>query len=122
LSRCAADLPLTLVIERKAERVPEGHQRPLHGVGLGFLDRRFMGLAQVNVDAVAGAAALADQGRQAWGVDRDPHPGGVGDAPAGLLVPARASGTDGAFGLGDAADSDGLAQPWHAEGRPLSHR
>ena len=61
--------------------------------------------------AVAGTAALADQGRQASGGDGDAHTGGVGDAPAGLLVSARASGTDQPFGLGDAADGDGLALP-----------
>jgi hypothetical protein len=70
-----------------------------------------MGLAEVHVDAVAGAAALADEGRQATGGDSDTHTGGVGDAPARLLVSARASGTDQAFGLGDAADGDGLALP-----------
>ena len=52
--------PLLLVVERQAERVPEGHQRPLHGIGFGFLEGGFMGLAQVGVDAVAGTAALTD--------------------------------------------------------------
>jgi hypothetical protein len=61
----ARDLPLLLVVERQAEGIPEGHQRPLHGVGFGFLEGGFMGLAQVGVDAVAGAAALADQRRLA---------------------------------------------------------
>jgi hypothetical protein len=61
--------------------------------------------------AVAGAAALANQGCQASCGDGDAHPGGVGDAPARLLVSARASGTDQPFGLGDAADGDGLALP-----------
>jgi len=42
-----------LVVEGKAEGVPEGHQRPLHGIGLGLLEGGFMGLAQVGVDAVA---------------------------------------------------------------------
>ena len=70
-----------------------------------------MGLAQVGVDAVAGTGALADQGCKASGCDGDADAGGVGDAPAGLLVPARASGTDGAFCLGNAADGDGLALP-----------
>jgi len=60
---------------------------------------------------VAGAAALADQGHQATGRDGDAHAGGVGDTPAGLLVSARASGTDQSFGLGDAADGDRLALP-----------
>ena len=70
-----------------------------------------MGLAQVGVDAVAGTGALADQGCMASGCDGDTYSGGVGDAPAGLLVPARASDTDGAFCLGNAADGDGLPLP-----------
>ena len=107
----AADLPLRLVVEGEAKRIPEGHQGPLHGIGLGFLEGGFMGLAQVHVDAVTGTAALANQGRQASGSDGDAHAGGVGDAPAGLLVSARASGTDQPFGLGHAADGDGLALP-----------
>jgi hypothetical protein len=61
--------------------------------------------------AVAGAAALANQGCQASCGDGDAHTGGVGDAPARLLVPARASGTDQSFGLGDTADGDRLALP-----------
>ena len=106
LARCAADLPLRFVIEREAERVPEGHQCPLHGIGLGFLEGGFMGLAQIHVDAVAGTAALPNQGHQAAGRDRDAHTGGVGDAPARLLI-----ASDEAFGLGDAADGGGLALP-----------
>ncbi len=67
---CPGDLPLLLVIEGQAERIPEGHQRPLHGIGLGLLEGGFMGLAQVDVDAVAGAAALADHRRLAGGCRR----------------------------------------------------
>jgi hypothetical protein len=63
------------------------------------------------IDAVAGAAALPNQGCQTTGRDGDAHAGGVGDAPARLLVPARASGTDQSFGLGDTADGNGLALP-----------
>ena len=100
-----------LVIEGEAERVPEGHQGPLHGIGLGLLEGGFMGLAQIHVNAVASAAPLADQRHLASGGDGDAHAGGVGDAPARLLVPARASGTDQSFGLGDAADGDRLALP-----------
>jgi hypothetical protein len=100
-----------LVIEGEAERVPEGHQGPLHGIGLGLLEGGFMGLAQIHVNAVASAAPLADQRHQTAGRDRDAHAGGVGDTPARLLVPARASGTDQSFGLGDTADGDGLALP-----------
>jgi hypothetical protein len=70
-----------------------------------------MGLTQVHVDAVAGAGPFPNQGSKASGCDGDADAGGVGDAPAGLLVPARASGTDGAFCLGNAADGDGLALP-----------
>ncbi len=65
-----------------------------------------MGLAQVGVDAVAGACALADQGRPGTGLNCDPHPGGVGDAPAGLLVPANQS-----LSLGNAPDGNGLPLP-----------
>ncbi len=65
-----------------------------------------MGLTQVHVDAVAGAAALANQGCQASCGDGDAHTGGVGDAPTGLLISA-----DQPLGLGDAADGDGLALP-----------
>ena len=55
------DFPLLLVVKRQTEGIAKGHQRPLHGIGFGFLEGRLMGLAQVGVDAVAGAAALADQ-------------------------------------------------------------
>ena len=65
-----------------------------------------MGLAQVGVDAVAGAAALADQLGTAALTHGDAHPGGVGDSPAGALVPA-----DGSFALVDAAEGDGFALP-----------
>ena len=70
-----------------------------------------MGLAQVGVDAMAGASALPNQWSHASGCDGDAYAGGVGDTPAGLLVPACASGTDGSFCLGNAADGDGLALP-----------
>ena len=72
----------------------------------GLLDGGFMRLAQVHVDAVAGAASLSDQRRPATCCDGDANAGGVGDAPAGLLVPAY-----GALGLGNTADGDGLALP-----------
>ena len=65
-----------------------------------------MGLAEVHVDAMAGAASLPEQRRPASGRDGDANAGCVGDTPARLLVPAY-----GAFGLGDAADGDGLALP-----------
>jgi hypothetical protein len=109
--RRAAHLPLALVVERQAKGIPEGHQGALHGVGFGLLDGRFVGQAQVGVDAVAGAGALADQGAIDAGMDGDAHAGDVGDPPAGLVVPARASGTDGAFGLGSAAREQRLALP-----------
>jgi hypothetical protein len=106
LASCSADLPLLLVIEGKPERVPEGHQGSLHGIRLGLLDGGFMGLAQIHVDAVTSAAALPDQRRPAPGRDGDANAGGVGDAPARLLL-----STDRALGLGNAADGDGLALP-----------
>jgi hypothetical protein len=60
LARRTTDLSLRLVIQGKPERVAKGHQRPLHGIRLGFLEGGFMGLAQIHVDAVAGSAALTD--------------------------------------------------------------
>ncbi len=65
-----------------------------------------MGLAQIYVDAVACAAALPNQWRQSSGGDGDAHTGGVGDAPARLLL-----STDQPLGLDNAADGDGLALP-----------
>ena len=65
-----------------------------------------MGLAQVDVDAVAGTAALADQGWLAGAADADAHPGGVGHPPARPVVAA-----DGAFTLVDAAEGDGFPLP-----------
>ena len=65
-----------------------------------------MGLAQVHVDAMASASAFPNQWRHASGCDGDTYSGGVGDAPAGLLLSA-----DGSFCLGNAADVDGLALP-----------
>jgi hypothetical protein len=65
-----------------------------------------MGLAQVRINAVAGAAALPNQGCQPTGSDGDSNASGVGDAPTGLLIPA-----DGAFGLGDTANGDRLPLP-----------
>jgi len=106
LARRTTDLSLRLVIQGEAERVPESHQCSLHGIRLGFLEGGFMGLAQIHVDAVTGAAALSDQRRPSPGRDGDANAGGVGDPPARLLVPAY-----GAFGLGNAADGDGLPLP-----------
>jgi hypothetical protein len=54
-------LPLALVVERQPKRIAKGHQRPLHGIGLGLLDGGFMGQAQIGIDAMAGAGSLADQ-------------------------------------------------------------
>jgi hypothetical protein len=99
-------LPLLLVVKRQTEGIPKGHQRPLHGIGFGFLEGRFMGLAQVGVDAMAGAAALADQLGTAALADGDANAGGVGDAPARATITA-----DGALTLVDAAEGDGFALP-----------
>ena len=63
VGEAAALLAAAPVVERQAKRVPEGHQRPLHGVGFCLLEGGLMGLAQVDVDAVAGTAALPNQGR-----------------------------------------------------------
>jgi hypothetical protein len=104
--RGTRDLPLLLVIERQTKGIAKGHQRSFHRIGLGLLDGGLMGLAQVDVDAVASAGAFSNQGRKTSGCDGDADAGGVGDAPAGLLISA-----DGSFGLGNAADGDGLALP-----------
>ncbi len=74
-------LPLALVVERQAKRIPKGHQGAFHRIGFGLLDGRFMGQAQVGIDAMAGAGALANQGP-----DGDADPGDVGHPPAGLLI------------------------------------
>jgi len=60
-----------------------------------------MGLAQVGVDAVAGAAAFADQP-----ADADANPGGVRDAPTGAVTAA-----EGALALGHALHGNGFALP-----------
>ena len=116
-------LPLLLVVERQAERIPEGHQRPLHGVGFGLLEGGLMGLAQIDVDAVAGTAALANHwGLSGGATDGDAHPGGVGDTPAGPSFPAWAPGTDGALGLVDAVDLDGFSLPAIEPEDPIGFR
>ena len=76
-----------------------------------------MGLAQVRVDAVASASALQNQGRKASVSDVDAYAGGVGDAPAGLLVTA-----DGALGLADSTGGQGLALPASQSRRLLQPR
>jgi hypothetical protein len=57
----ATHLPLALVVERQSKRIPEGHQGAFHRIGFGLLDGRFMGQAQIGIDAMAGAGSLADQ-------------------------------------------------------------
>ena len=49
-----------------------------------------MGQAQVDVDPVAGAAALPHQGRDSTGLtaQTNAHLCDVGDTPAGFLLPA----------------------------------
>ena len=64
-----------------------------------------MGEAKVEVDAMAGAGSLADEGALAGG-DGDAHAGDVGDAPAAFAI-----ATDGAFVFGDAAADHGGALP-----------
>ena len=60
-----------------------------------------MGLAQVGVDAVAGAAAFPDHLP-----DADANAGGVGDTPAGSVAAAQ-----GALAFGDALHGNGFALP-----------
>ena len=78
--RCcrAGDLTLLLVVERQTKGITKGHQRSLHGVGFGLLDGGLMGLAQVDIDAVAGAGAFPNQKSQVTGSDSDADPGGYG--------------------------------------------
>ena len=78
LARRATDLPLLLVVERQTKGITKGHQRSLHGVGFGLLDGGLMGLAQVDIDAVAGAGAFPNQKSQVTGSDSDADPGGYG--------------------------------------------
>ncbi len=88
--------------------VPEG---AFHRVGFRLLDGRFMGQAQIGIDAMAGAGALADQQAVDASRNGDAHPGDVGDTPAAFLLSARAPGADQPFGLCDAAGEEGLALP-----------
>jgi len=104
--RGTRDLPLLLVVEGQTKGITKGHQRSFHRIGLGLLDCGLMGLAQIGVDAMAGAGALPNQWRHAPRCDGDTYAGGVGDAPAGHLV-----STYQPLGLGNAADGDGLALP-----------
>ena len=104
--RGTGDLPLLLVVERQTKRIAKGHQRSFHRIGLGLLDGGLMGLAQVDVDAVASASAFPNQGRKTSGCDGDTYAGCVGDAPTRLLVPTNQS-----LSLCNAADGDGLALP-----------
>ena len=112
--RCSSDrcgtspcpAALLFVIQGKPERVAKGHQGSLHGIGLGLLEGGFMGLAQIHVDAMACTAAFTDHCCEPACGDGDTDSGGVGDTPAGLLVP-----TDRAFGLVDAAHGDRLTLP-----------
>jgi len=104
----AGDLPLLLVVEREPEGIAKGHQGPFHRIGFCLLEGGFMGKAQIHVDAMAGAAALAYQGGGPTGLaaQTDADPGDVGDPPAGLLVPA-----DGALAFRDAAQLDRFPLP-----------
>ena len=65
-----------------------------------------MGLAQIGVDAMTGATALADHLGPCPLTDGDTDPGGVRDAPSGPGLTA-----DGALGLVHAADLDGFPLP-----------
>src|SRR5262249_27677384 len=77
----------------------EGHQRPLGGVGLGFLHRRLMRLARARPRAhTAAMAVAADQGLA--GAHPDPHLGDIG-----------ACGSPSPWSFPDAAQADGLAIP-----------
>ena len=67
-----------------------------------------MGQAQVDVDPVAGAAALPHQGRDSTGLtaQTDAYLCDVGDTPTGLLVPAN-----GTLAFGNAAQLDRFPLP-----------
>ena len=65
-----------------------------------------MGLALVHGNAVASAAAFADDWRQPTSGDGDAHAGAVGNAPSGLLRLANF-----AFHLGDTLECDRFTLP-----------
>ena len=92
---------LFLVVQRKAKGIAERHQRPLHGVRLGFLDCAFVRQAKVNVDAMPRANAFARHASDDYA-----RFGDVGHAPAGFLFAANL-----ARAFGNHADFDRLARP-----------
>ena len=65
-----------------------------------------MGLAQVGVDTVAGAAAFSDHLGPCSITNADAHPGGVSNPPAGTVAAAQ-----GALPLRDALHSNSFALP-----------
>ena len=99
-------LPLAFVVERQAKGIAKGDERPLHGIGFGLLDGRFMGEAEIDVDAMASSCALADEQSLSTSGNGDAHPCDVGHPPAGPLALA-----DEPLGLGNALAEEGLALP-----------
>ncbi len=78
----ARDVLLLLVVERQAEGIAEGGERPLHGIGLGLLDRTLVRFSRGGPTAMASATDLSADLR----ISRshpDPHPG---DIVTGVLV------------------------------------
>ena len=70
-ARAAAHPAQLRVIESKPERIAEGYEGALHGVGLGLLDCTFMRRTRCGPDPVAGARCLAtDDGLPARTVTR----------------------------------------------------
>ena len=57
------------IIERQPKWISKRHQRPLHGIGFGFLDRTLMGLAEIEPESVTRTTAFPDNLRIV-----SPHP------------------------------------------------
>src|SRR5262249_13443984 len=83
----------------------ERHQSSLHRIRLGFLDRAFMRLAAVHIDAMAGADAFADHDAVTSECD-DFDFGDIRDTPAGFFGLAYL-----ALAFRHALDLDGLTGP-----------
>ena len=90
----------------KVTAASKRHQRPLHGISLGFFDGALVGVAEISVDAVARTNAFPSDATFAVAKHDNPDFDHVGNAPAVSLV-----GTDLALLLADTAQIDSLAGP-----------
>ena len=68
---------MRLVVKGEAKGVSKCHQGAFHRVGFGLFDCAFVGQAEVNINAVAGASPFADNP-----IDDDANLGDVGNAPS----------------------------------------